>query len=605
VTTVCHDAKAAPVRAASVRITLVGAPNTGKTSIFNALTGMRAKTGNYPGVTVSRSVGALTVAGTRLTIEDLPGTYSLVPVSPDEQIVVDALGGRLAGVEPPDALLVVVDATTLRRSLTFVAQVLALGRPASLVVTFTDELARRQGKLDVAALSQAVGVPVHGVVGHRGRGIATLRAALPSWRSWAVPVILPPTDPSEVDAWANSVLEFAGYQLPIRDRVTARVDAVLLHPVCGPLVFLAVMVAFFQAIFVLASPLQGYLVQGFDWLSGSVADHVHIPWLAGLLGNALIGGVGGVLVFLPQIVILFLLIALLEGVGYLPRAAFVMDRVMARVGLEGRAFVALLSSVACAVPGIMATRTLPSARDRLATMMAAPLMTCSARLPVYVLLVGMLVGPAVRVGPMGVQGLVMFGLYLLGGVSAMVAAWVFKRIGSRHRSDIPFYMEIPPYRLPSLRSVVLTASDSARTFLRKCSTIIVATSIVLWLLLNLPLHSTVDHSLAGDLGRLAQPLFAPLGFDWRVNVGVLSAQAARETFVATMNQVGGTAGLGMPTVAALLVWFVYALQCMNTVAALRRETGGWRWPLTALSYLTAVAWAMAFLTHAVVAAAMG
>jgi len=446
---------------------------------------------------------------------------------------------------------------------------------------------------------------VHGVVGHRGRGIAALRTALPSCRSWAIPVIPPPTDPSEVDGWATSVLEFAGFQVPLRDRITARVDAVLLHPVWGLLVFVAVMIAFFQAIFTLATPLQGYLVQLFGWLSGLVADHVHNRWLAGLLGDALIGGVGGVLVFLPQIVILFLLIALLEGLGYLPRAAFVMDRVMARAGLEGRAFVALLSSVACAVPGIMATRTLPSARDRLATMMAAPLMTCSARLPVYVLLVGMLVDPSVRVGPLSVQGLVLFGLYLLGAVSAMVAAWVFKRLGSRRRSDIPFYMEIPPYRVPSLRSVVLTTWDSAQMFLRKCSTIIVGTSVALWLLLNLPLHSTVDHSLAADLGHLVEPVFAPLGFDWRVNVGVLSAQAARETFVATMSQVGGPVGLAAPTVAALLVWFVYALQCMNTVAALRRETGGWRWPLTALGYLTAVAWVMAFLTRTIVAAVVG
>ncbi len=615
-TVTCHDAgDAATLQPGpgSARIAVVGAPNAGKTSVFNALTGMRAKTGNYPGVTVTRSVGSLVVGGDRLLLEDLPGTYGLEPVSPDEQIVADVLDGRLPGVPRPDALLVVVDATTLRRSSAFVAQVLGLGLPACLAVTFTDELARRQGHLDLTALAQALGVPVFGVIGHRGRGIAALRDALPRWRTWPSPVVAPPTSPAEVDAWATSVLSYAGYRAPERDRVTARVDAVLLHPLWGLLAFVAVMVAFFQAIFTVAAPVQGWVESLFGWLSGLVAEHVQNPWLAGLLGDAIIGGVGGVLVFVPQIVVLFLLIALLESVGYLSRAAFVMDRVMARFGLEGRAFVALLSSFACAVPGIMATRTLPSARDRLATMMAAPLMTCSARLPVYILLVGLLVDPSVHVGPLSAQGLVMFGLYALGAVSAMLAAWAFQRLGGRHEAS-PFYMEIPPYRLPGLRSVALATWDSAVVFLRKCSTIILGTAVVLWLLLNLPLHTPVEHSLAAGLGRFVGPFFAPLGFDWRINVGVLSAQGARETFVATLGQVtaaqddaaiGTALGLGPPTIAALLVWFVYALQCTATVAVLRRETGGWRWPAVAFSYLTAVAWVMAFLTRTVVAALSG
>jgi ferrous iron transport protein B len=324
-----------------------------------------------------------------------------------------------------------------------------------------------------------------------------------------------------------------------------------------------------------------------------------------------IGGVGGVLVFVPQIALLFLLIGLLEGVGYMSRAAFVMDRVMAAFGLEGRAFVALLSSFACAVPGILATRTLPSARDRLATMMAAPLMTCSARLPVYVLLVGMLVDRSARVGPFGAQGLVMFGLYVLGAMSAVLAASVFSRLGRRQNAVTLFHMEIPPYRLPGLRSVALATWDSAGVFLRKCSTIILGTAIALWLLLNLPPHAGVEHSLAADLGRLAEPVFAPLGFDWRVNVGLLSAQAARETFVATLGQltaggsdaeIGAALGLAPPAIAALLVWFVYALQCTATVGVLRRETGGWRWPLIAFTYLTGVAWLMALAAHSIVAA---
>lgn len=327
------------------------------------------------------------------------------------------------------------------------------------------------------------------------------------------------------------------------------------------------------------------------------------------------------LVFVPQIMLLFLLISLLEGVGYMSRAAFLMDRVMARAGLEGRAFVALLSSFACAIPGIMATRTLPSAKDRLATMMAAPLMTCSARLPVYVLLIGLLIDPSARWGPFGAQGLVMFGMYLLGAVSAMTAAWVFKKLGDRSGPLLPFYMEMPPYRIPSARSVLIAVGDSARSFLRKCTTIIAVTTVSLWLLLNLPLHSTADlrahgvdagndtavsayvadHSYAAGLGHLVAPVFDPLGFDWRINIGVLSAQSARETFVATLGQVaaaenpdepsktlkamtytdGPHAGQPLftaPTIAALLVYFAFALQCMATVGIIRRETGGWKWP---------------------------
>ena len=641
----CHDAAGSDASLTGVpRIALVGAPNSGKTSVFNGLTGLRAKTGNYPGVTVSRFVGTSRTGRHRHVIEDLPGTYSLEPISPDEQITVDVLDGRLEGADRPDALLVVVDATTLRRSLGFLAQVLARGLPTCVVVTFTDELARRQGRLDVDAFAQALGVPVLPVVGHRGLGIAQLREQLTTWRTWQAPAVAPPTDPGEQDAWAESVLAFADYRPPERHRVTRRVDAVLLHPLWGTVVFFAVMALFFQTVFTLAAPMQGRVETLFAWLSGQVHTHVGNPWLSGLLGDALIGGVGGVLVFVPQIVLLFLLLALLEGVGYLARAAFLMDRVMARFGLEGRAFVALLSSFACAIPGILATRTLPSAKDRLATMMAAPLMTCSARLPVYVLLIGLLVDPSATLGPFGAQGLVMFGLYLLGAVSAMLAAWAFKKLGEPHGQPVPFFMELPPYRLPAPGAVLAAMWSSAHAFLRKCSTVIVATSVVLWLLLNLPLHGdaqqraagvdttdsvavsayTVDHSYAAGLGRLVAPVFDPLGFDWRINVGVLSAQGARETFVATLGQVaaaedpeapdqalqamtypdGPRAGepvFTAPTIAALLVYFVYALQCMATVAVLRRETGTWRWPLIAFTYLTVLAWLMAYLARTVTA----
>ncbi|WP_433235162.1 ferrous iron transporter B [Actinomadura nitritigenes] len=645
----CHGPTGgAGVLSGQARIALVGSPNAGKTSVFNGLTGLNAKTGNYPGVTVSRYVGTLRAGATQVVLEDLPGTYSLDPISPDEEITVGVLDGSGEGLDQPDAVLVVLDATTLRRSLPFLAQVLARGLPTCAVVTFTDELGRRGGTLDVERLAQALGIPALAVIGHRGGGLARLREQLADWRSWDLPPVPPPDDPEELDAWASSVLSFAGFRSGSRDKVTQRIDAVLLHPVAGTVVFLAVMLLFFQTIFTLAAPLQGWIETEFGRLSGWVHAHVGIGWLAGLLGDAVIGGVGGVLAFVPQIMLLFLLIAVLEGVGYMSRAAFLMDRVMAKAGLEGRAFVALLSSVACAIPGIMATRTLPSARDRLATMMAAPLMTCSARIPVYVLLIGVLVDPHSHWGPFGAQGLIMFGLYLLGAVSAMLAAWTFKKLGNRNQPLLPFHMEMPPYRLPSARSVLLAMTDSARAFLRKCSTIIVAATVILWLLLNLPAASdrhlteagvdrgddaavaayVIDHSYGAHLGRAVSPVFAPLGFDWRINIGVLSAQAARETFVATLGQVASATDPEHParalstltrddgpdkgrplftagTIAALLVYFAFAMQCMATIGVLRRETGTWRWPLIAFGYLTTLAWIMAFLAHTAVTALAG
>lgn len=647
-TAACHQDGGGVVVAGAVRLALIGSPNAGKTSIFNGLTGLRAKTGNYPGVTVSRFVGTCRVGEHKYLIEDLPGTYSLQPVSPDEQVVLDVLDGAAPGVGRPDGLIVVVDATTLRRSLVLVAQVLARQIPSCVVVTFTDELALRQGHLDLEAFELALGVPVLRVVGHRGEGLAQLKDMFARYAEWRTAPVPPPTDPLEVEAWVESVLSAADYQGARQHLSTQRVDAVLLHPVLGPAVFLLVMLVFFQTVFTVAAPLQGYVESFFGWLAHLVEARTDNALVTGLLGDALIRGVGGVLVFVPQIMLLFLLLALLEGVGYMSRAAFLMDRVMARAGLEGRAFVALLSAVACAIPGIMATRTLPSAKDRIATMMGAPLMTCSARLPVYVLLIGMLVDPRAKVGPFGAQGAVMFGLYLLGAVSAMLAAWVFKKIGDRRGLLAPFYMEMPPYRLPAPRSVLLAMLEPAQAFIRKCSTTIVGTTIVLWLLLNLPMVSTsqlaaagvdarddaavsayvVDHSYAADLGRLVAPVFDPLGFDWRINVGVLSAQSARETFVATLGQVAAAENPDDPagalqgmtftdgehrgekvfvpgTIAALLVFFVYALQCMSTVVVMRRETGTWLWPAVAFGYMSVLAWLMAYLARTVTVALVG
>ena len=634
----CHDEQSAPVATDLRRFVLVGSPNCGKTTLFNALTGLRAKTGNYPGVTVSRYEGVHKLGDVEVVIEDLPGTYSLDPISPDEEVVTEVLDAGESVHSPISGHVVLMDATQLRRGLGMLAQVQQRERPTIAVLTFTDELARRGGSVDVDALSRAVGVRVIPVVSGDKRGVEVLSKAFAEVDSWSSPVVPPPTGHEEVAAWADSVLESANYRAPDVDERTRRIDKVLLHPLWGTLVFFATMYAFFQIIFTVAAPINDAFENFFVWLGGVAKDMIPIDWLASLVGDGIFAGVGAVVAFIPQITLLFLMIALLEGSGYLSRAAFLMDRVMGMAGLEGRAFVALLSSVACAIPGIMATRTLPSAKDRIATMMGAPLMTCSARLPVYTLLIAMVVPGDLFWGPFQAQGTIMFGLYLLGSVSAMIAAWVFKRVTGRSGTVMPFYMEMPAYQIPSARSVAVAVWDACKSFLRKVSGIIMATTIVLWGLLNFPAHSedamtaagvdvgdeaavtayTLDNSYAATIGRAVSPVFDPLGFDWRINIGVLSSLAAREVVVATLGQVasaedpedpsealeqmtytdGPHAGepvFTAPTVTALLLFFVYALQCASTLGVLRRETGTWRWPIIAFVYMGVVAWVMAFL----------
>lgn len=635
----CHTE--GEVVADGATVALVGAPNTGKSSVFNHLTGLRVRTANYPGVTVTRSIGQVSGDGVRVQVVDLPGTYGLEPVSPDEQVVADHLAGRLSGTNVPDALLVVVDATALRRSLGLVAQALATGHRCAVVLTMTDELLRRGGALDADALATALGVPVHVVVGHRGRGVAELRAGLLDWPSWPTPVVPPPDDDEGRAAWSASVLDRAAYRPAGPPTLTNRVDSVLLHPVWGLVVFAGVMTAFFQTIFTVAAPLQGLIETLFAWLGERAAATITQPLLADFVDTALINGLGGVLVFLPQIVLLFVLLALMEGVGYLSRAAVLMDRVMAVSGLDGRAFVAMLSSVACAVPGIMSTRTMPSTRDRLATMLAAPLMPCSARLPVYVLLVGLLFSTEDRVGPFGAQGLAMLALYLLGGVSTMVVASVLRATALR-RGGLPFYLELPPFRVPTLKTVAEQVWSPAKVFLRKTGTIILAATVVLWALMTFPSRDAetagmddaeaatyvLDHSYAASVGRAVEPVFEPLGFDWRVDVGLVGAMAAREVFVSTLGQVAAaedpenpqdalaamtwTSGehegeplFTTPTIVALLVFFVYAMQCISTLAVLRRESNSWRWPALAFVGYGALAWAMAWLARAITIAIVG
>src|SRR5262245_48774365 len=433
---------------AAIRLGLIGAPNSGKTTLFNALTGLRAKVANYPGVTVERREAQISPGTRAAVVIDLPGTYSLEPLSPDEAVVLRVLDGDLTAA--PDALIVVADACSLERSLPFVAQVILRGRPTCLVLTMIDELAARGGTVDIARLERALGIPVLGVIGHRGRGLDALVKLLGHPEEWSRPVLPPPSDPLERSHWADSVFANVAGKRPGIHQTTEVVDRVVLHPVGGTLLFAAVMVTFFQLIFAWAAPAMDAIDAGIvattSWL------HATLPggWFVDFLADGLVAGVGAVIAFQPQIALLFGLLYLLEDIGYMARAAFVVDRAMGRIGLEGRSFVSLLSSYACAVPGIMATRTIPSPRDRLVTILVAPLMTCSARLPVYALLIGAFV-PSVRAfGPFGLQGLVLLGLYLAGSLAALAIAAVLKRTLLRGET-LPFYMELPPYRMPTLK----------------------------------------------------------------------------------------------------------------------------------------------------------
>lgn len=615
---------------------LLGSPNAGKTTLFNALTGLRARVGNYPGVTVERREAKLPLGDSNALLIDLPGTYGLEPISADEAVVRDVLSGSVDGVTPPDHLIFVADACSLPRTLPFIGEALHLGRPTCLVLTMLDELAARGGNLDLERLSDALGIPVIGVVGHRGRGLDQLRALLGNPDSWSHPTILPPEDRTDRAGWADSIATNVISQSPARHPLTERVDRIVLHPVWGTLLFALVMVTFFQLIFSAAGPAMDLIDGVISSMATMARDTLPAGWIADLVADGLIAGVGSVVIFLPQIVILFSLLYLLEDLGYMARAAFVIDRLMGRIGLEGRSFVALLSSYACAVPGIMATRTIPSPRDRLVTILVAPLMTCSARLPVYALLIAAFVPDRTVWGPIGLQGLVLLGLYVSGAAAALLVAALFKRTLIKG-DGLPFAMELPTYRWPTFRVWASQVFESAWAFVRRAGTIILAASVILWFLLSYPQVDApaglsesdaaayaLEHSAAGRLGHAIEPAIAPLGFDWKIGVGLIASLAAREILVATLAQIYATGGdeseslrealqsdvhakTGLPvftpaTVGALLVFFVFALQCVSTLAIMRRETNSWRWPAFAFTYLFVLAYSASFITHRVITA---
>jgi ferrous iron transport protein B len=620
---------------ASSIVALVGAPNTGKTTLFNALTGSRAKVGNYSGVTVERREGQVQGLTNSVRLIDLPGTYSLNPETLDERVVDDMLSGEIEGERKPDAILIVVDATTLERGLALVLQVLAAhpDSPIAVAVTMIDELRARGGRVNFDLLARRLGVSIFPIVGNRGVGMDVLQSALAMPGRWSRGGVVVPAE-SVVARFAQVDTLWEEIQLhPLRrDERTDRIDRVLLHPVWGGLIFASVMLFVFQSIFTWALPAMDGIDGMFSELGRLSRTVLPEGVLTDLWTDGILAGVGSVMIFLPQIVILFTLIHFLEDVGYMARAAFVVDRVMGWFGLQGRSFIVLLSCYACAVPGIMAARTIPNPRDRLATILVAPFMTCSARLPLYTLLIAAFV-PAVSLGfGFGLQGLVMLGLYLLGATTAVVSAALLKATVIRGHVST-FYMELPPYRFPSMRLLTSQVWRSAKAFLKKAGTIVFVASVIVWAMLNFPkaeidpnatpaaqAQMNLEASLGAQIGKAIEPAIAPLGYDWKIGAGLIASFAAREIIVSTLAQIyavgdaddfDGLRGalqsdvdprtgehvFSLPVALSLLVFFVFALQCTSTIAVMVRETGGWRWPMFALGYMLALAWSGAFVTY--------
>jgi ferrous iron transport protein B len=619
---------AAALAAPQLSLSLVGVPNCGKTALFNRLTGSRQKVANYPGVTVERKEGRLTGPRTHRTfrVVDLPGAYSLEPATLDEAIARDVVLGRHASEPAPDLLVCVVDATNLRLNLRLVLELKRLGRPMIVALNMSDVAEQRGYHLNRAALERALGVPVVPTVAIRAGGERALIEAIDAYvfqdRALATAAALPPPSAADIEATQREVrrvLQDSGYRVPARLAALARLDAVVLHPVAGPLLLACVLFLMFQAVFSWAKAPQNLINTGVQHLSLWLSHLLPAGPLRGLLLDGVIAGTGSVLVFLPQILILFLFILALEDSGYLPRAAFMLDRLMGRVGLSGRAFIPLLSSFACAIPGIMAARTIPSARDRLATIMIAPLMTCSARLPVYALLIGAFIPQRAVGGVFNLRGLVLFALYLAGVASALAVAFVLKRTMMRGEYR-PLLLELPEYRLPHLANLVLGLWERMRIFLVRVGTIILALMVVLWFLASFPAPpagatgSPIQYSIAGYLGRGLEWLFAPIGFNWQISISLVPGLAAREVAVSALGTVYAMSGASdvegaltpviahgwsMATGLSLLAWYVFAPQCLSTLAVVRRETNSWRYPLYMAAYLFALAYLGALITYRV------
>jgi ferrous iron transport protein B len=590
-------------------IALLGNPNCGKTALFNQLTGSRQKVANYAGVTVERKEGRFTTpSGRTVRVLDLPGTYSFDATSPDEQITRDVCKGHHPNEPKPDLLVCVADATNLRLHLRFVLEVRQLGQPMVLALNMMDAAARRGIRIDVAKLQAELGIPVIETIAVKRQGVVALREAM----DVAAPSV--PTRVPELDLHAETRrLMRAAVQLPAQSvAMDDALDRVVLHPVFGLMLLATIMFLIFQAVYAWATPLMDLIDAGTTWLAAWVTATLPAGPLASLLADGVIAGLGGVVIFLPQILILFAFILALEESGYLPRAAFLLDRMMSATGLSGRSFIPLLSSFACAIPGIMATRSIQDPRDRIATILVAPLMTCSARLPVYALLIGAFI-PQQKVGGwFELQGLVLFALYLAGVLSALLVAYVMKKF-RRDKSEHALLLELPAYRLPHLRDLLLGLYERAEIFLKRVGGIILALTILLWFLLSFPAAPidasgpAIDYSFAGRIGHFMEPLFAPIGFNWQICIALIPGLAAREVAVSSLATVyalsavddaGATQALTpiiagsweFATALSLLVWFIYAPMCISTLAVIRRETNSWKNVGLAAGYLFGLAY---------------
>jgi ferrous iron transport protein B len=611
-------------------VALVGNPNCGKTALFNVLTGSRQKVANYAGVTVERKEGALlTPSGARVRILDLPGAYSLDPLTPDEQVTADVLLGRRTGESAPDFVVCVTDATNLRQNLRLVLSLKRLGLPMVVALNMTD-IARRKGiTIDAERLARELGVPVVETVGVKTSGAKRLiemldSAAIPARTEGAFEWRTPTAADIERDqAEVRRILRAVGGDRIDGVTFSDKLDAVVLHPVVGPLILAAILFLVFQAVFAWAQWPMDAIKAGVDALAGWLRAAMPDSLLKGLLVNGVLAGVGSVFVFLPQIIILFFFILLLEDSGYLPRAAFLLDRLMGSVGLSGRAFIPLLSSFACAIPGIMATRTIQNPRDRLATIMIAPLMTCSARLPVYALIIGAFIPRRTLPGGLQLQGVVLFVLYLVGVASAMGVAYVLKRAGAAGRFQA-LMLELPAYHWPNLRNLAIGLWQRVEIFLSRVGTIILSLMVILWALSSFPAPPpgatgpAIQYSLAGHLGSWLAVLFKPIGFNWQISIALVPGLAAREVAVGALGTVYALSATGgdvsgaltplishswsLPTALSLLAWYVFAPQCLSTLATVKRETNSWRYPIIMAAYLFGLAYLGSFITFRVATA---
>ena len=614
-------------------LALLGNPNCGKTAIFNLLTGSRQKVANYSGVTVERKEGRLTLESDKvIRILDLPGAYSLYPRSLDERVTCNVLHGNAVGEKRPDLVLCVLNAMNLRRNLRLVISAKRLGLPCVVVLNMVD-VAKRQGvHVDAKALSQELGLPVIATVGIQSSGADELKQYLSEldWKNLSALCAVnvdegmessrDHTAHTELDnEQVQHILQNLGLDQIIPDRLSDRLDSVLLHSVFGPIILAAVLFFIFQAVFSWATLPMEAIEAGVDWLGAWLTGALPNNWLRSLLVDGILAGAGGVLIFLPQILILYFFILILEESGYLPRAAYLLDRLMGRVGLSGRSFIPLLSSFACAIPGIMATRSISNARDRLVTILIAPMMTCSARLPVYALLISAFIPERKLWAGLDLQGLVLFLLYVAGIAGAMAVAWILKRFTSEKFQLNALMMELPSYHLPRLGNLAIGLWQRAEIFLRRVGGIILIMTVCLWALSSFPLPpenatgSPIQYSIAGMMGKALAVVFEPIGFNWQISIALVPGMAAREVVVSSLATVYALSSSGvdaadalvpliskgwsLATALSLLAWFVFAPQCLSTIAAVKRETGGWKIPLIMLSYLFGLAYLAAFITY--------